>query len=51
MTLHGHRTEVASVAFSADGTRLVSTSLNGTVRLWDAVPADERYEARSRQSG
>jgi hypothetical protein len=35
--LEGHRAEVWSVAFSPNGTRLVSTSTDNTVRVWDAV--------------
>jgi uncharacterized protein YjbI with pentapeptide repeats len=35
-SLEGHRGPVNSVAFSPDGTRLVSGSDDDTVRLWDA---------------
>ena len=34
--LRGHEDEVSSVAFSADGTRIVSGSYDKTLRLWDA---------------
>ena len=34
--LKGHENSVRSVAFSPDGTRIVSGSLDTTPRLWDA---------------
>ena len=34
--LHGHSDDVYSVAFSPDSTKVVSGSLDKTVRLWDA---------------
>jgi WD40 repeat protein len=37
MTLEGHTESVNSVAFSADGLRIVSGSDDHTVRIWDAV--------------
>jgi WD40 repeat protein len=36
MTLEGHRSGVTAVAFSPDGSRLVSGSHDHTLRLWDA---------------
>jgi len=35
-TLEGHRDWVSSVVFSPDGTRIVSGSIDNTVRIWDA---------------
>jgi WD40 repeat protein len=34
--LNGHTEDVNSVAFSADGTRIVSGSSDKSVRVWDA---------------
>jgi WD40 repeat protein len=36
VTLGGHSGRVTSVAWTPDGTRLVSASLDGTVRTWDS---------------
>jgi WD40 repeat protein len=36
-TLEGHTAYVKSVAFSPDGTQVVSSSDDTTVRLWDAT--------------
>ena len=36
-TLNGHSNLVMAVAFSPDGTRIVSGSADNTLRLWDAV--------------
>src|SRR3984885_15005259 len=36
-TVTGHTDRVYSVAFSSDGTRIVSGSSDKTVRIWDAV--------------
>ena len=36
MTLKGHNAWVESVAFSSDGTRIVSGSWDKSVRVWDA---------------
>ncbi|HMC65612.1 MAG TPA: hypothetical protein VKI65_11800, partial [Gemmataceae bacterium] len=38
-TFHGHRGEIRSLAFSANGRRLASASNDSTVVIWDLVPA------------
>ncbi|KIM72106.1 hypothetical protein PILCRDRAFT_16443 [Piloderma croceum F 1598] len=38
--LHGHSGLVCSVAFSPDGSRIVSGSFDITIRLWDAETGD-----------
>ena len=36
VVLRGHEDEVTTVVFTADGTRLLSSSQDGTLRLWDS---------------
>ena len=43
--LQGHTNYVWSLAFSPDGTTLVSSSGDRTVRLWDTAPLRTRYQA------
>ena len=40
-TLEGHTSEVLSVAFSPDGTRVVSGSLDRLVKVWDVETGAE----------
>lgn len=49
-TLLGHSDEICSIAVSPDGTRIVSASLDGTVRFWDAGNGAEVAQWRGRAS-
>ncbi len=40
-TLRGHTHQVRSVAFSPDGSRIVSGSVDNTLKLWDAKSGEE----------
>ncbi|MEO0562460.1 MAG: hypothetical protein AAF125_10115, partial [Chloroflexota bacterium] len=42
--LAGHSDWVNSLAFSPDGTQIVSTSLDPTVYVWDVETGERRYE-------
>ena len=41
LTLRGHRSDVASVAFSPDGRSIVSGDFNGKIKVWDAETGKE----------
>ena len=40
-SLAGHTDAVLSVAFSPDGSRIISGSYDNTVRVWDATSGEE----------
>jgi WD40 repeat protein len=41
--LNGHTDSVNSVAFSSDGSRIVSGSWDKSVRVWDALTGEEKH--------
>src|SRR5262249_32228634 len=43
LTLRGHSKDVLGVAFSPDGKRLASSSVDGTVRVWNATTGQESF--------
>lgn len=47
----GHEGDVHGVAFSLDGSRLVSGSKDGTVRLWDVASGEELACCRGHKHG
>jgi hypothetical protein len=42
LTLKGHAGRVSSVAFSADGRRIASGSMDGTVKVWDVATGHDK---------
>ncbi|MHA6262386.1 c-type cytochrome [Arenibacterium sp. CAU 1754] len=49
--LRGHAQGVNDVAFSADGKRLYSASVDGTIRLWDVASGTELHQVLSHGFG
>jgi WD40 repeat protein len=47
LTLRGHADRVSAVAYSPDGQRLASASLDGTVRIWDPATGQELHTLRA----
>jgi WD40 repeat protein len=41
LTLTGHADRVYSATFTPDGSQVVSTSADGTIRIWDGRPIVE----------
>jgi WD40 repeat protein len=51
LTMTGHSGWVMGLAFSPDGKRLASTSLDGTVRIWSIGPGQEMVTVSSPATG
>jgi hypothetical protein len=45
--LKGHSASVASAAFSGDGQRVLTASIDGTARIWDAESGKQQAASRS----
>jgi WD40 repeat protein/serine/threonine protein kinase len=51
LRLEGHTKEVLSAAFSSDGRRILTGSLDGTARIWDAATGDQLLTLMGYESG
>src|SRR3990172_7666199 len=51
LTLNGHTSWVMGLAFSPDGKWLASTSLDGTVKIWNLLPGNEMVTVFSPVAG
>jgi WD40 repeat protein/transcriptional regulator with XRE-family HTH domain len=51
LTLAGHTAWVMGIALSQDGQRLASTSLDGTVKIWNLTPGQETIAVVSALTG
>ena len=47
----GHTAEVLSVAFCPDGRRILTGSMDGTAKLWDAASGDELVTLKRQEAG
>lgn len=51
MTLRGHSNAVWGAAFSPDGTRIATSSADGTAKLWDATTGRELLSIKATDNG
>jgi WD40 repeat protein/transcriptional regulator with XRE-family HTH domain len=51
LTLRGHTATLWSAVFSSDGTKITTASLDGTVKVWDAVTGKELLSVKSVTTG
>lgn len=51
MKLTGHQAPVLSVAFSPDGQKMVTASMDETVRIWDAATGKQLHELKGHAAG
>ena len=51
MALIGHRSDVWSVSFSPDGTKIVSGSDDKSIRVWDATSGTQIHQLDGHSSG
>ena len=50
LTLQGHDSKVTSVAFSLDGRRIASGSVDETIKVWDAMTGKETLTLQGHDS-
>jgi WD40 repeat protein len=51
LSIGGHQLSVSSAAFSPDGTRIVSASMDKTARIWDATTGKQLQVLTGHQAG
>jgi len=51
MTLKGHTDKILSVSYSPDGKRIVSGSVDMTVKVWDAASGQDQQQQDARIQG
>jgi WD40 repeat protein len=47
--LKGHKGNISAIAFSQDGSKLVSAGLDGTLRMWKVASGEQPWAARRHQ--